>query len=57
LARYVQLQTPMPATPEAAEVMRIDPKFSAEFFVRRLPYKDQKVIDDWVSALRKAGLK
>jgi len=42
---------------EAAEVMRIDPKFSAESFARRLPYKDQKVIDDLVSALRKAGLK
>ena len=42
---------------EAAEVMRIDPKFSLESYARRLPYKDQKKIDDVVSPLRKAGLK
>ena len=42
---------------EAAEVMRIDPKFSLESYARRIPYKDQKKIDDLVSALRKAGLK
>jgi len=42
---------------EAAKVLRIDPKFSVESFARRLSYKDQKVIDDLVSALRKAGLK
>jgi adenylate cyclase len=42
---------------EAAEVMRIDPKFSLESYARILPYKDQKAIDDYVSALRKAGLK
>jgi hypothetical protein len=45
------------ARAEAAKVLRIDPKFSMESFARRLPYKDQKVIDDLVSALRKAGLK
>ena len=42
---------------EAAEVMRIDPKFSLESYARRLPYKDQKKIDDVVSPLRKTGLK
>jgi adenylate cyclase len=42
---------------EAAEVLRIDPKFSLESYARRLPYTDQKTIDDIVSALRKAGLK
>jgi adenylate cyclase len=42
---------------EAAKVLRIDPKFSVESFARVLPAKDQKVIDDLVSALRKAGLK
>jgi hypothetical protein len=45
------------ARAEAAKVLRIDPKFSVESFARRLPYKDQKIIDDFVSALRKAGLK
>jgi adenylate cyclase len=42
---------------EAAEVMRIDPKFSLESYAKTIPYKDQKKIDDLVSALRKAGLK
>ncbi len=45
------------ARAEAAEVMRIDPKFSLESHARRVPYKDQKMVDDLVSALRKAGLK
>ena len=41
----------------AAQVMRIKPKFSVESFARRLRYKDQKMTDDYLSALRKAGLK
>ncbi len=45
------------ARAEAAKVLRIDPNFSAESFARRFPAKDQKVIDDLISALRKAGLK
>ncbi len=45
------------ARAEAAKVLRIDPKFSVESFSRILPAKDQKVIDDFVSALHKAGLK
>jgi adenylate cyclase len=44
------------ARAEAAKVLRIDPKFSVESFAKILPAKDQKVIDDIVSALRKAGL-
>jgi len=42
---------------EAAEVLRIDPTFSVESFARSIPYKDQATTDDYVSALRKAGLK
>ena len=45
------------ACAEAAEVMRINPNFSLESYARMLPFKDQKVINDSVSALRKAGLK
>jgi tetratricopeptide (TPR) repeat protein len=45
------------ARAEAGKVLKIDPKFSVESFARRLPFKDQKVNDDLVSALRKAGLK
>lgn len=42
---------------EAAEVLRIDPTFSLESFAKRAPYKDQKLIDANMAALRKAGLK
>jgi hypothetical protein len=45
------------ARAEADEILRLNPKFSVETYGRRLPYKDQKVIDDLVSTLRKAGLK
>jgi adenylate cyclase len=45
------------ARAEAAKVLKIDPKFSVESFARNLPAKDQKVIDDIVSALHKSGLK
>jgi adenylate cyclase len=54
---YAQMGREKEARAEAAEVMRIDPKFSVESYARRVPFKDQKAIDDYVSALRKAGLK
>ena len=42
---------------EAAEVLRIDPKFSLDCYAKILPYKDQSQKDKFVNALRKAGLK
>ena len=42
---------------QAAEVLRIDPKFSVESFARRQAFKDRKIIDDMVSAYHKAGLR
>ena len=45
------------ARAEAAEVLRINPKFSLDYFAKTLPYKDQKVINNLIDALRKAGLK
>jgi tetratricopeptide (TPR) repeat protein len=42
---------------EAAEVLRINPKFSLDYFAERLTYKDQSDADKVVNALRKAGLK
>jgi adenylate cyclase len=54
---YAQMGREKEARAEAAEVMRIDPKFSLESYARRIPFKDQKATDDYVSALRKAGLK
>ena len=40
----------------AKELLRINPKFSAESFAAKLPYKDPKEKDPVVEALRKAGL-
>ena len=45
------------ARAEAAEILRINPKFSVDFYVKILPYKDQSENDKIVNALRKAGLK
>ena len=44
------------AKAEAAEVLRLDPKFSLEN-VKRQPFKDQAILERWLAALRKAGLK
>ena len=42
---------------EAAEVLRINPKFSVDYLAKTLIYKDQSVKDNITNALRKAGLK
>jgi len=56
-ATYAMMGREKDARAEAAEVLRIDPTFSMEALAKRLPFKDQKVADDYLSALRKAGLK
>jgi adenylate cyclase len=45
------------AREEAAEVRRINPKFSLEYWARILPYKNQEDTDRLIDALRQAGLK
>ena len=45
------------ARAEAAEVLRINPKFSLASLAKMLPYKDQSETDKVADALRKAGLK
>jgi hypothetical protein len=45
------------ARAEIAEVRRINPKFSVDFFIRTSALKDRAKIDDIANALRKAGLK
>jgi adenylate cyclase len=42
---------------EAAEVLRINPKFSLEKFAKSMTYKNQEDAARTVNALRKAGLK
>jgi adenylate cyclase len=56
-ATYAWMAREKEAHAEGAEVMRIDPNFSVESYAKRVPFKDQKVIDNIVSALRKAGLR
>ena len=41
----------------AAEVMKINPKFSLEWYAKTLYFKNQADIDKTIEALRKAGLK
>jgi adenylate cyclase len=45
------------AQAQAQEVLRIDPSFSLEYLAKILPFKDHKVTERTVDALRKAGLK
>jgi len=44
------------ARAEAAEVLKINPKFSLQYFAKTLPYKNKADIERYISALRKAGL-
>ena len=41
----------------AAEVLRLNPKFSLERYAKTLPLKDQSALDFIIGGLRKAGLK
>jgi adenylate cyclase len=56
-ATYSLMGREKEARAEAAEVLRINPKFTTDYYVKTLPYKDQSVIDSLVDACRKAGLK
>jgi adenylate cyclase len=56
-ATYIQMRREKEARAEAAEVLRIDPKFSVDNLAKVLSHKDQSVNDRTVEALRKAGLK
>ncbi len=56
-ATYSQLGRGEEAQAEAAEVLRINPTFSLEGWGRILPFKDQAVLERYLAALRKAGLK
>ena len=56
-ANYILMDQEEEARAEAAEVLRINPKFSLDSFAKIIPFKDQSVIDNFINALRKAGLK
>jgi hypothetical protein len=42
---------------EAAEVLRLNPKFSVDSHAKKMVSKDQSVPENFAAALRKAGLK
>ena len=55
-AVYIWMGRDKDARAEAAEVLRINPKFSLDWLAKAIAYKDQSVRDKLVDALRKAGL-
>jgi adenylate cyclase len=54
---YIMMGREQEARAEAAEVLRINPKFSVDSYAELLMNQDQSVIDNFIGALRKAGLK
>jgi tetratricopeptide (TPR) repeat protein len=56
-AAYSELGKDTEARAEAAEVLRLNPKFSLEVVRQRSPDKDPARLERYMTALRKAGLK
>jgi tetratricopeptide (TPR) repeat protein len=54
---YTMMGRENEARVEAAEVLRINPKFSVDRFAKTIFYKDPSEKDKTIDALRKAGLK
>jgi adenylate cyclase len=58
LARiYGELNQKIEARAEGAEILRISPNFSLEDWKKRFPHRDSAVVERFLTALRKAGLK
>ena len=55
-ATYIYLDREEEARAEAAEVLRINPKFSLERYAKRNPHKNKAAVERFIDALRKAGL-
>jgi adenylate cyclase len=56
-ATYSLMGREKEARAEAEEILRINPKFSVDYFAKTTPYKNPSEIDKIADALRKAGLK
>ena len=56
-ATYSKMGREKEARAEAAEVLRINPKFSLDWLAKTTVYKEQSVRENLLNALRKAGLK
>jgi adenylate cyclase len=57
VATYIMMGREKEARAEAAEVLRINPKFSVDNYAKIITYKDQSETVKVIDALRKAGLK
>jgi adenylate cyclase len=57
VAVYGELGKEEEAQAEAAEVLRLNPKFSLEVHKGRAPIKDPVMLERHIAALKKAGLK
>ena len=53
---YIMMGRDKEARAEAAEVLRINPKFSLAFWAKVLPYQDRSVADNLINVLREAGM-
>ena len=56
-AIYSRLGREAEARAAAAEVLRINPNFSLEVHKQRMPIKDPAMLERYIAALQKAGLK
>jgi adenylate cyclase len=56
-ATYSMMGREQEAQAAATEVLRLNPKFSVDSYAKKLTFKDQSVTDNFVKALRKAGLR
>ncbi len=56
VAALVEMGRAAEARAEAAQVLKIDPKFSASKWIRALPYKDKALATREIATLRRAGL-
>jgi adenylate cyclase len=54
---YSHLGREIEAQAAAAEVLRLNPKFSLEVHKQRVPVKDPTTLERHIAALKKAGLK
>ena len=56
-ATYIMMGREQEGRAEAAEVLRINPKFSLDYLAKTSGQRDQSKLDNFIEALRKAGLK
>ena len=56
-ATYSMMGREKEARDEAAEVLRLNPKFSVDYWAKISALKEQSEIDKFINALRKAGLR